>query len=154
MSYRQVDFDAVAPLMPFDKTASMVTGRGEHFEWEPAANGKVHSADPISLRNPTPQELGNAAFKDLRGAKFGRLTVQGIAAEIVSTNGTNWVVRCVCGAYEIRKAKYIKACVAGDNPGEHEPMCDSCGYTRRLQMGRHNPKKAHAAAQAIQEAVR
>lgn len=52
-------------------------------------------------------------------------------------------------------AKAVEAsCVAGDNPGQHEPMCDWCSNNERLQRGLHNPKKAAAAAQAIQEAAR
>lgn len=154
MSYRSVDFDAVAPLMPYDKTASMVAGKGVHFEWEPSNAGKVHSSEPLTTRLPNQNELMHASFRDLKGIKIGRLTVMGIAADVISSSGQNWVVRCVCGAYETRKARFIKACVSGDNPGDNEPMCDSCGYTRRLQMGLYNPKKAAAAAQAIQECAR
>jgi hypothetical protein len=86
--------------------------------------------------------------------KIARLLVTGIAAEIVSGNGTNWVVRCVCGSYETRKAKFIKACAAGNNPGEEEPMCDWCTKTQKLQRGIHSPKKAAAAAEAIQNCNR
>jgi hypothetical protein len=77
----------------------------------------------------------------------------GVAAEITG-NGQKWVVRCVCGSYETRKARYIKACVAWNNPGSSDPMCDACGYTGRLQRGYHNPKKAAAAAEAIQNCIR
>ncbi|TCV66298.1 hypothetical protein [Neorhizobium sp. S3-V5DH] len=154
MSYRRADFDTVAPLMPFDKTASMVTGKGEHFEWSPSNLQKVHSTDPIRTRAPNRDELQKPSFTDLTGKKIGRFTVLGIAADVVTTNGQNWVVRCVCGAYETRKSRFIKKCVAGDNPGEQEPMCDACGYTRRLQMGRWHPKKAAAAAEAIQNHMR
>jgi len=150
----RVDMDAVAPLLPGDKVAGRVAARGEHFEWVPTLAGKIHSNDPLMTRAPTAQELGQPAFIDLKGIKIGRLTVIGIAAEVVSSNGQNWVVRCVCGAYETRKARYIKACVAGDNPGTTEPMCDWCHQTRRLQMGRCNPKRAAAAAEAIMEACR
>ncbi len=154
MKYRSVGFDTVAPLMPFDKTASVVAGRGEHFEWAPPENSN-HSADMIPFRGPNREELIKPGFFDLTGKRLGRLLVMGIAAAIPSNgNGQRWVVRCRCGAYETRKAKYIKACAAGDNPGQHEPMCDWCDNNRRLQRGYHNPKKAAAAAQAIQEAAR
>ena len=150
MSFHQVDFDTVAPLMPFDKTAGRVVARGEHFEWKPPLSTKIHSADPIPTRRPTAAELTLPSFVNLAGIRFGRLSVLGIATEIPSKgNGQRWVVRCVCGAYETRRAKYIKACVAGQNPGEHEPMCDWCANTRRLQMGKCDRKKAAAAAEAI-----
>lgn len=151
--FAHIDFDAVAPLHPSDKVAGRVAARGEHFEWSPAPH-HTHSADPIAVRRPSEGELKQASFVDLTGVKVARLTVIGIAAEIVSGNGTNWVVRCVCGSYETRKAKFIKACAAGNNPGEDEPMCDWCNKTRKLQRGIHHPKKAAAAAEAIQNCNR
>jgi hypothetical protein len=150
----RVDMDAVAPLMPGDKVAGRVAARGEHFEFTPSQIGKAHSSTPIASRRPAANELGQPNFKDLTGIRIGRFTVLGIASEISTGNGQNWVVRCVCGIYETRKAKFIKACVAGNNPGEHEPMCDCCAYTRRLQNGKYHPKKAAAAAQAIQDSIR
>ena len=146
MSYRRVDFDTVAPLMPFDKTASQVAGRGQHFEWAPSNPDKLHSKDPIPTRGPNNRERIFPGFLDLTGKRFGRFTVMGIA-DIRTTNGQNWSVRCVCGAYETRKAKFIKSCLAG--AGDPQAMCDSCNYTRQLQQGYHNPKKAAAAAEAI-----
>ncbi|MGQ3213796.1 MAG: hypothetical protein ACT6U0_20010 [Shinella sp.] len=133
--YARVDMASVAPLLPADKVAGRVASRGEHFEWSPTLAGKVHSADPLTTRAPTPQELGQPQFVDLKGVRIGRLTVLGIAAEVISKTGTNWVVRCVCGSYETRKAKYVKACKAGNNPGNEDPTCDWCGKTRRLQLG-------------------
>lgn len=153
MSYRSVDFDTVAPLMPFDKTASMVAGKGESFEWNPGNRQKVHSRDPLATRLPTERERALPGFQDLTGKRFGRFTVQGIAAEIITTNGQNWVVRCVCGSFETRKAKSIKSSLSGSCV-DPEPMCESCNYTRKLQQGYHNPKKAAAAAEAIQSMKR
>lgn len=93
MSYRQVDFDAVAPLLPFDKTASMVTGRGESFEWSPP-DVSNYSANPIPNRRPMHEELIKPSFVDLTGKRIGRLRVMGIATSIPSNgNGQRWVVR-------------------------------------------------------------
>lgn len=153
MRLRSVDFDTIAPLMPFDRTASQVAGKGEHFHWEPSQPHKVHSSSPLVLRRPTDHELAQAHYVDLTGTKMGRLTILGVAADSTSA-GQSWVARCVCGSYETRKARAVKKWLAGEWNGDHEPMCDSCGYTRRLQMGKHNPKKAAAAAAAIMEAAR
>ncbi|MCS0459517.1 hypothetical protein [Rhizobium favelukesii] len=150
----RVDMDAVAPLLPGDKVAGRVAARGEHFEFTPAQSTKVHSPDPILSRRPTESEFALPSFVDLTGVKIGRLTVLGIAVDVITSTGQRWVVRCVCGSYEVRRARYLKACAAGSNPGDDEPMCDCCGYTRKLQRGYHNPKKAEAAAQAIMEAAR
>ncbi len=132
--FSRVDMDAVAPLLPGDKVAARVAGRGEHFEFQPASH-HVHSDLPIAWRTPTAAELICGNFQDLTGTAIGRLKVMGIASDIQTTNGQNWVVRCVCGAYETRKAKFIKCCAAGNNPGQEEPMCDWCGKTRKLQRG-------------------
>ncbi|MBB3453918.1 hypothetical protein FHT86_002174 [Rhizobium sp. BK313] len=131
--FAQVDLNAVAPLLPGDKVAARVAGRGEHFDFTPS-NGKVHSDVPLRARAPSAAEMLMPTFVDLTGTTIGRLKVTGIAVDITS-NGTNWVVRCVCGAYETRKARYIKTCASGNNPGQEEPMCDWCTKTRKLQKG-------------------
>lgn len=131
--FSRVDMDAVAPLMPANKTAAVVASKGEHFEFSPESF-VVHSSTPLPLRAITPQERGQPNFVDLTGVTIGRLSVQGIA-EIASNAGANWSVRCRCGNYETRKAKFIKKCLAGENPGKEEPMCVWCGKTRKLQLG-------------------
>ncbi|MBX4889795.1 hypothetical protein [Rhizobium bangladeshense] len=148
----RVDMYAVAPLLPSDKVAGRVAAKGEHFEWCPPST-TVHSSDPIPHRAPTAAERVMPEFVDLTGIKSGRLTVLGMAVE-VSANGTRWVVRCVCGSYELRRTRYLKACAAGHKTGNDEPMCGSCAYTKKLRQGFHNRKKAAAAAQAIMEAAR
>ncbi|MGR9274699.1 hypothetical protein ACU8KI_08815 [Rhizobium leguminosarum] len=148
----RVDMDAVAPLYPSDKVAGRVAGRGAHFEWSPPETS-IHSRDPIPYRQPTEAETILPSFVDLAGLKSGRLTVMGIAVESISP-GQRWVVRCVCGSYEVRRARYLKACAAGQKTGDNEAMCLACAYTRRLQNGRFNPKKAAAAAEAIQNCIR
>lgn len=151
--FARVDLNSVAPLYPSDKVAGRVSSGGEHFEWTPKLSGKVHSAEPLAIRAPTVQQSANPEFVDLKGLKIGRLSVLGMAAEIISRAGTNWVVRCVCGSYETRKAKYIKACLAGNNPGDGDPMCDWCNKTRKLQLGFSDPRKSAAMAQAIKASV-
>jgi hypothetical protein len=128
----RVDMDAVAPLTPHDKTAAMVGGKGEHYEF---VSKTPHSDTPLPIRKPDVDQLRQPGFVDLSGVSIGRLRVIGIA-ELRTCNGQNWVVRCVCGNYETRKTKYIKKCRSGDNPGEFEPMCSWCLNTRRLQMGK------------------
>jgi len=150
--YAKVDFDVIAPLMPFDKTAGRVAARGEHFEWQPASN-VLHTSAPIPTRRPNDVELKNRQFVDLSGQKVGRFTVMGIS-EVVTCNGQNWTVRCVCGSYETRKTKTVKAWIAGEWEADHEPMCGWCCNNRRLQRGGFDKKKAAAAEQAMQEAVR
>jgi hypothetical protein len=154
MSYSTVDFDTVAPLMPYDKTTSMVAGRGVSFEWKPPENAS-YSEDPIPSRRPSHDELVKPNFVDLTGRKMGRLSVLGVAKAIPSNgNGQRWVVRCLCGAFETRKAKVIKSFLDGTSACPDEPMCCWCSNNRRLQRGLHDKKKAAAAAKQIQEMAR
>lgn len=152
--YSRIDVDAVAPLLPGDRVAGRVASRGEHFEWQ-CKDRKVHSPEPIPYRRPNRIESITPSFTDLTGLKFGRLTVLGIAADIPSNGtGQRWVVRCVCGAHETRKARSIKAATSGERQEDSAFMCAWCDNNQRLQKGFGNRKKAEAAAQAIKEAAK
>ena len=147
--YSRVDMDAVAPLMPATRTAAVVASKGEQFDWSPS-HCTLHSSAPIPHRKPNREELIKPSFTDLSGMKFGRLTVLGIAAEIPSkTNGQRWVVRCVCGAHETRKAKAIKSAASGVRDEHNSMMCAWCANNQRLQRGLHNQKKASHVARTI-----
>lgn len=148
--FARVDFDTVAPLMPFDKTASQVSARGEIFEYTPPET-VLHSDTPIETRQATHREKLDPLFVDMTGIKGGRLTVIGIAASSLPDK-RRWVVRCQCGDYEVRRAKIIKSWLAEEFNGY--AMCHECGYTQKLLRGQHNEKKAAAAEQAIQEAAK
>lgn len=148
--FSRVDFDTVAPLMPFDKTAGQVAARGESFEYTPPET-VVHSETPIETRQATHREKLDPLFVDLTGVKGGRLTVIGIAATS-PVDKRRWVVRCKCGDYEVRRAKIIKQWLTEEFNGH--AMCHECGYTQKLLRGQHNAKKAAAAEQAIQELAR
>lgn len=147
----RVDMDAVAPLYPSDKVAGRVAGRGEHFEFTP--NDAHHSDLPIQTRAATPRERNDPNYRDLTGVKVGRLSVLGLAAFSTQEN-RRWVVRCVCGCYEVKKSKYIRKCISGEIGETHEAMCLWCLKSRKLQHGYHDKEKAAAAAQAIQNCIR
>lgn len=105
-------FDRILTSSPLNATAAKVTARGEH--WEPEGQippGLKHWKAPppmkhYEVRSTSP---GNV---DLTGKKFGRFTVLGLWAETAS-DGARWVCRCVCGDYEARSSKSIKAAMAG-----------------------------------------
>jgi hypothetical protein len=148
--YSRVEFDAVAPLLPGDRVAGRVSGKGEHFEWVVDSHN-VHSDMPIRLRQATPRERMSPTYIDLTGVVIGRLTVLGIAAASPQDK-KRWVVRCKCGGYEQRRSKFIKRCLSGSN--EHEPMCLWCGKTNQLRMGIHDQRKSEAAAETIIQAAK
>ncbi len=133
---KSADWDTVAPLQPLDRVAGQVSSKGEHFEANILPT-TVISDVPIPTRNPTVEERKDPGFRDLAGVRMGRLTVKGIAKDIKSNNrGQAWVVRCVCGNYEIRRTPAIKQFIQGRAKSDDEPCCSWCVHTRRLQQGR------------------
>ena len=70
---------------------------------------------------------------DLTGLKVGKLTVLGVAdfPDRREKTPAAWVVRCVCGYYETRRAKTLR------KPGYAERAeCSECHYVAELKAGR------------------
>lgn len=119
------DFDKIITSSPLTASAGRVTSRGEH--WEP------ESQMPPGLKHwksPPPMDAYSALGShtqaiDLTGKKFGRFTVLGLSTERAS-DGARWICRCVCGDYEARSAKTIKAALAGLAP--EETLSFQCYY--------------------------
>ena len=95
--------------VPVDSIANRVTSKGYEFR----------SIKKIAQRHwdikPPLRPLPKDAPK-LVGVSFGRFTVVGLFNE---GNGV-WVVRCVCGAFETRRAKAIR------NPTNKNDGCENC----------------------------
>lgn len=132
----QVNLESLAPLYPVDRVATRVIGRGEQPPAIRPQSTRAHSDVPFPFHTPDSRQLNDPMFTDLTGRKFGRLTVLGIAE--LRTKGTagkrgiNWVVRCVCGNYEMRKSKYIKQCLNG-NESALEAKCEWCDLNDRMR---------------------
>ena len=99
---------------PVDATAARVVSRGESYDFK-ASPGSVNSFLPLPIRKATAGEMRTSTFLDLSGAKLGRLTVIGLAAEVKA----RWVCRCVCGIYALRSSSAVKAAAA-------DACCDQC----------------------------
>jgi len=112
---RTTKHDQIYPHHPVDNLASRVIKKGSTFDYVPATDTRVLDAVPVSSR-AIPQ---NPQFVDLTGVKFGRLTVLSYAGASRS-KGALWNVRCVCGAYEQRRAKFLKTGIADD------ALCSEC----------------------------
>lgn len=117
---------------PINRTAAMVTGRGER--WQP--NKKVMSGDsdlplPVLAFNELDgQQRGQ--IKALRGYKFGLLTVMGIAVtQGARGKGTRFVVRCDCGTYTYRRSKSVR------NPNNTIDRCEHCRHLLFLKKEEH-----------------
>ncbi len=83
---------------PVDAAAARVVARGESFEYR-ALNSEICSPTPLALR---PVAIGEF---DLKGKRFGRLTVIGKYREVKG----RWVCRCSCGNYVVRRTHVVLA---------------------------------------------
>lgn len=96
-------YSRLATSVPVDAAAARaVSMRGEH---EPTIKiedwHKHYDAPPKTF--PTPSDV-----QERTGRKFGRLTVIGfLYGQKKGTPGSRWLVRCVCGQYEVRRGKII-----------------------------------------------
>ena len=68
---------------------------------------------------------------NLTGSKVGKLTVLGMADFPGRKHHAAWVVRCVCGYYETRKAKALR-----DTAYAERAACSECDYVAELKAGR------------------
>lgn len=131
---RTRSFDALVSAKAVDKTSARVTARGVH--WEPderrAKNFALLSETPLPTR-PYPR-VGAENSLPL-GFKVGRLVVIGLAPKRAAP-GARYVVRCSCGTYTHRSARYLKGPVA-----PLRAMCDRCDYIEYLRGTQiHTPR--------------
>ncbi len=134
MGFARTDFDTVAPLQPLDEVAGRVTSKGEHFDFE-MSSGQVHASVPLPVRRVERLDKCKPNFRDFTGVRVGRLTVLGIST-IKVKDRMRWVVKCLCGSYEVRKARSLTRYIDGLNL--NEPRCAWCEKTVQLQNGRGN----------------
>lgn len=128
---RTMNWDAVAAAAPLDRQASTVRdGSGEHDTPRRLPNENyVHSETPLPVRAPLPNSV------DLTGRGLGRMVVIGLAPPKGGRNvKAAWVVRCACGRFEHRTAKYI--CNPAANADACCIQCDRVDRLRRLGSSR------------------
>lgn len=115
----KVDFDHVAPLRPVDLTAGRVASAGAH--WDPKIvlpPGYMHWDAPPPMK-PFVDNRNNES--DLTGKQIGRFKVLGLLDG--KKGEARWVVRCVCGDYEVRRSIALKVAL---NVGEFASGSDCC----------------------------
>ena len=106
----------IAGRVPVDTLAAIVTQPGP--EWVPRKKiSQAHWEACPSMSDP-PSDV-----KDWRGAKLGRFVVVGFWSRGRKGGMSRWVVRCVCGRYETRRAWSIR---------RPDPK-DCCQYCRHLE---------------------
>ena len=131
---KTTNWDAVAASAPLDVTAARVMGAvGEPSAFRKKVIGETYRRD-FAPPKVKPREVIRGV--NLTGLVVGRLTVIGLAdlPERNKKRNAAWVVRCVCGAYEMRTARALR------NP-EYVPTasCSHCNYLRKLKAGKTRP---------------
>lgn len=136
--------------VPIDRVARRVTLPGVHFHVEIPKNHKIYDVCP-PLREIDGKMKYDPNFTDYTGFKFGRLHVVGPSQDhpksyrIVATqtheddfeinrekrsegSSCRWVVRCLCGNFELRSSKFIKK----------KPSMDRCFVCNKAFQGKRS----------------
>lgn len=114
---------------PVNKLASIVTGKGVHFE----SNKKI-----LTMESDFPfPVIQNLKGESLIGIKRGRLIVIGLldCKNNISKNVNNqkWVTKCICGKYVIRRGKAI---LNKKNTQDRCEMCRELVFLKRNEIWR------------------
>lgn len=126
-----VPFDRIFSSTPLNKTAGSVTSKGEAYEPNLKEMQPFWDAPPPTIKPPE-------GTHDFTGVTFGRLTVLGYMHRRAAGNGQQvWAVRCVCGTYEARRAKAIRA-------ADPEAMCQFCRHTHNLRRLGSKPRSVES----------
>lgn len=137
------NFDSVLASVPGNKTAAVVTGKG--YGYEPAFKKARETWDaplPVSRIESDYQNL------DLRGVRYGRFLVLGLASGMRDAMGAKWVVRCQCGKYETRRARAIR------NPKNCHDACAFCHHDQELRFAQMVQRHGHEKACQMRDAER
>lgn len=117
------------PQAPINRQAAASIGRGREEFPERVEAWHEHQRVPF----PT-KALPETIAEDLTGRIVGRLTVIGLLDQRAHygrpSKGARWVVRCVCGAYELRRSAVLI-----DPAYAPKARCAECERTRKIQEG-------------------
>ncbi len=120
---RTTDFDRLATSAPLNTDAAMARDGQSRDHWE----GRVPSTTPHWSAPPRPLAQIPATVEDLTGRVVGRLTVIGYHGS-KKAKGSQWLVRCACGDYELRSTKAIT-----NHTGQLEATCAACDWLRLIK---------------------
>lgn len=136
---RTTNFDAIAASAPLNRQASVVRdGSGDLYD--PALpDGTEHWKAP-----PLPEAVMPPDTVDLSGRKVGRCTVVRYHRPHPTQKsvGAQWLIRCVCGDYELMSGRAIKASKASNH------VCRSCNAFVHALHQRQNERRGVRTAVA------
>lgn len=134
-------WDKLQTSSPVNKQAAMETAS----HGSPTSSKIILSREWQELppmRNPSWAERNHPHFVDLKGVKFGRFVVLGIAAG-EHAKKQDWVCRCACGVYAARRAKSIR------NPRNDGDRCEMCRQTEFLRREDSAEQRAKRKSQGL-----
>jgi hypothetical protein len=120
--------------------------RGKDWSVRIAADAVEPSA-PNHWKAPPPAESPlPPTVADLAGERFGRLSVVRYHRS-KKAKGAQWLVRCVCGDYELRSTRALRT--AAEDPACHD--CEKVDYLRQLSRTSVQRDRVGAAAKQLDE---
>ena len=115
-----IPMDIVAKRVVFDD--------GDHYDPKIKSNTHCYSTLPLPFWETKDLPLKvrcDPLFEDLTGAIFGNFTVMGL---LKGFKYDKWVLRCCCGAYEVRRTKTLRKITGKID----QTRCQSCLDSERL----------------------
>lgn len=126
-------FEKILASVPQTRKDAVVLGGGIHYDHDIGDKGR-HSEFPLKIRRAKACEIGQPTFIDLTGVKVGWFKVLGLYDDPLPHRRALWVVRCVCGHYEVRSARALK------NPKNQNDKCYKCRHLEYLQSSERKAK--------------
>lgn len=126
-----VDLSRIATSQPVNKTAARVMGGGVHFDdGRKIVDTLRHFDAPPKCIDPE-NYPNDPSFQDMRGVRVGQVVVIGFLGRLGRTRNAKpqWLVRCDCGQFETRSAKFLRA------GSEDYHACARCSYNYALKHG-------------------
>lgn len=132
--------EKILASVPQSKKDAVALSGGIHYDHDIGDKGR-YSEFPLKTRSIHKCESGQKTFINLTGAKVGWLRVLGLFDDPLPHRRALWVVRCVCGHYEVRTSRAL------NNPGNQDDKCYKCRHLEYLrqrdadiQSGRYEAK--------------
>lgn len=135
---RTTNFDAIAAASPLDRQASVVRdGSGDTFEGKVPEWHAHWKAPPLREGSFHPGAHG----MDMTGVRFGRGMVVVRYHKSHNRGGAQWLVKCSCGDYELRRTSAIR-----NSKPDH--ACQACDWFGHVLIQRERERKGLITAKA------
>lgn len=138
---RTTNYDAIATSAPINKQAALMRdGRGPDDQIAMPEFTDHWDAPPRQERLP-PRDLPR-----LEGRIFGA-GMRVVRYHTARSNGARWLVRCSCGAYELRNTSAILTCQA-------DHACQACNHLQHIRWAADRSNQPDAREKALKPTFR